>query len=82
MIQFSRVARRLAASNLSRQALIFAFLKHRMKIDGLMYGEGTLESLPDGFGHKTMGNTCLLPVVSTAASTTISMPWSGSTSRS
>ncbi|MDB4477252.1 transcription termination factor Rho, partial [Rhodopirellula sp.] len=25
-------------------------LKHRMKADGLMYGEGTLEILPDGFG--------------------------------
>ena len=34
----------------SRRDLIFAILKHRMQIDGLMYGEGTLEILPDGFG--------------------------------
>ncbi|MGB7325418.1 MAG: transcription termination factor Rho [Rubripirellula sp.] len=34
----------------SRQQLIFQILKHRMKANGLMYGEGTLEILPDGFG--------------------------------
>ena len=34
----------------SKQELIFQILKHRMKINGLMYGEGTLEILPDGFG--------------------------------
>lgn len=37
-------------SGLSKQELIFLILKHRMKINGLMYGEGTLEILPDGFG--------------------------------
>ncbi|QEF99831.1 hypothetical protein Mal15_38980 [Stieleria maiorica] len=35
---------------MSKQELIFAILKHRMKVGGLMYGEGTLEILPDGFG--------------------------------
>ncbi len=35
---------------MSKQELIFAVLKHRMKVGGLMYGEGTLEILPDGFG--------------------------------
>jgi transcription termination factor Rho len=35
---------------LSRQELIFKILKKRMIADGLMYGEGTLEILPDGFG--------------------------------
>ncbi|MCC9603325.1 transcription termination factor Rho [Stieleria sp. JC731] len=34
----------------SKQELIFAILKNRMKAGGLMYGEGTLEILPDGFG--------------------------------
>ena len=33
-----------------RQELIFSVLKERMKANGLMYGEGTLEILPDGFG--------------------------------
>ena len=37
-------------SDVPRQELIFKILKHRMKADGLMYGEGTLEILPDGFG--------------------------------
>src|SRR5690606_4906931 len=33
-----------------KQELIFSILKHRMKVNGLMFGEGTLEILPDGFG--------------------------------
>lgn len=33
-----------------RQDLIFKILKERVKLNGLMYGEGTLEVLPDGFG--------------------------------
>ena len=33
-----------------KQDLIFRILKSRMKQNGLMYGEGTLEILPDGFG--------------------------------
>jgi len=36
--------------NLSRQDLVFRVLKARMSANGLMYGEGTLEILPDGFG--------------------------------
>ena len=34
----------------AKQDLIFQILKGRMKANGLMYGEGTLEILPDGFG--------------------------------
>ena len=33
-----------------RQELIFSILKERIRMNGLMYGEGTLEILPDGFG--------------------------------
>ena len=33
-----------------KQDLIFRILKERVKLNGLMYGEGTLEVLPDGFG--------------------------------
>jgi transcription termination factor Rho len=33
-----------------KQELIFKILKERVKMNGLMYGEGTLEILPDGFG--------------------------------
>ncbi|MBN1854866.1 MAG: transcription termination factor Rho [Pirellulales bacterium] len=37
-------------SGLKKQELIFRILKERVKFKGLMYGEGTLEILPDGFG--------------------------------
>jgi transcription termination factor Rho len=33
-----------------RQDLVFRILKERIKLNGLMFGEGTLEILPDGFG--------------------------------
>jgi transcription termination factor Rho len=36
--------------NLKKQELIFKILKSRIAKQGLMFGEGTLEVLPDGFG--------------------------------
>ena len=37
-------------TGLKKQDLIFKLLKERASQDGLMYGEGVLEVLPDGFG--------------------------------
>ncbi len=37
-------------SGLKKQDLIFKILKERINRDGLMFGEGVLEILPDGFG--------------------------------
>src|SRR5262245_14434398 len=37
-------------AGIKRQDLIFKLLKERVKMNGLMFGEGTLEILPDGFG--------------------------------
>jgi transcription termination factor Rho len=37
-------------AGIKKQDLIFRILKERVKLNGLMYGEGTLEILPDGFG--------------------------------
>jgi transcription termination factor Rho len=37
-------------AGVKRQDLIFRILKERVKLNGLMFGEGTLEVLPDGFG--------------------------------
>ena len=37
-------------SGLKKQDLIFRILKERVKMNGMMFGEGTLEILPDGFG--------------------------------
>lgn len=38
------------AESMNRQKLILNILKQRLKARGLIYGEGTLEILPDGFG--------------------------------
>jgi transcription termination factor Rho len=37
-------------SGLTRQEVIFRILKDRVSRDGIMFGEGVLEILPDGFG--------------------------------
>lgn len=37
-------------TGLSKSELIFKILKERIRQNGLMYGEGVLEILPDGFG--------------------------------
>ena len=37
-------------SGAKRHDLVFRILKERVKLNGLMFGEGTLEILPDGFG--------------------------------
>ncbi|MFP4356506.1 MAG: transcription termination factor Rho [Phycisphaerae bacterium] len=37
-------------NSLPRQELVFQILKNRIMQNGLMYGEGVLEILPDGFG--------------------------------
>lgn len=37
-------------SGLKKQDLIFRILKERVKLHGMMVGQGTLEILPDGFG--------------------------------
>ena len=39
-----------AADSLQREDLIVRILQERLTRNGLMYGEGTLEILPDGFG--------------------------------
>ncbi|GAH39949.1 unnamed protein product, partial [marine sediment metagenome] len=37
-------------AGIKKHDLVFKILKERVKLNGLMYGEGTLEILPDGFG--------------------------------
>ncbi len=44
-----------------RQDLIFKILKERVKMNGLMYGEGALEILPDGFGFLRSPDYHYLP---------------------
>ncbi len=37
-------------AGVKKHDLVFRILKERVKLNGLMFGEGTLEILPDGFG--------------------------------
>ena len=48
-------------SGLKKQDLIFRILKERTKMTGLMFGEGTLEILPDGFGFLRSPDYHYLP---------------------
>ena len=50
LIATARSRKRPEVTGLKKQELIFRILKERVKLKGLMYGEGTLEILPDGFG--------------------------------
>ncbi len=46
---------------LSKQDLVFRLLKERVRQNGLMYGEGTLEILPEGFGFLRSSDYNYLP---------------------
>ncbi len=48
-------------TGLSKQELIFQILKSRIQKDGLMYGQGVLEILPDGFGFLRSPDYNYLP---------------------
>ena len=66
MVQLQKLARdetieRDEWIGLKKQDLIFKILKERVKQNGLMYGEGTLEILPDGFGFLRSPDYNYLP---------------------
>ena len=48
-------------AGLKKQDLIFKILKERVKQNGLMFGDGTLEVLPDGFGFLRSPDYNYLP---------------------
>ncbi|MCH2203191.1 MAG: transcription termination factor Rho [Fuerstiella sp.] len=48
-------------NGIKKQDLIFRILKERTQISGLMFGEGTLEILPDGFGFLRSPDYHYLP---------------------
>ena len=48
-------------TGLDKQDLVFKILKHRIQKNGLMYGEGVLEILPDGFGFLRSPDYNYLP---------------------
>ncbi len=49
------------AAGMRKQELIFALLQARIEKNGLIFGEGTLEILPDGFGFLRAPNYNYLP---------------------
>ena len=49
------------ASGLKKQQLIFEILKAQIELDGNVYGEGVLETLPDGFGFLRAPDYNYLP---------------------
>jgi len=49
------------ATNLKKQDLIFKVLQAQTERDGLIFGEGVLETLPDGFGFLRSPNYNYLP---------------------
>lgn len=49
------------AAGLTRQELIFALLKAQTDQQGVIYGDGVLETLPDGFGFLRSGDYSYLP---------------------
>ncbi len=60
----TNLARRLkieGSSCLSKQELIFAILQAETEKNGLIYGEGVLETLPDGFGFLRAPDYSYLP---------------------
>lgn len=49
------------AAGFTRQELIFALLKAQTDQQGAIYGDGVLETLPDGFGFLRSGDYSYLP---------------------
>jgi transcription termination factor Rho len=49
------------ASNMRKQELMFALLQSQIEKNGMIYGEGTLEILPDGFGFLRSPSSNYLP---------------------
>ena len=50
LLAIAKIERIANAEQLDRQELVFQVLKARMLTSGILYGEGTLEILADGFG--------------------------------
>ena len=60
----NEVARELkidGAANLRKQELIFAILQAQTEKNGVVFGEGVLETLPDGFGFLRAPDSNYLP---------------------
>ena len=61
LLDLARTEKIKEFAGLKKQDLIFRILKERTKMSGLMFGEGTLEILPDGFGFLRSPDYHYLP---------------------
>jgi transcription termination factor Rho len=61
LTQMARDFKVEGAAGMRKQELIFALLQAQIEKNGLIYGEGTLEILPDGFGFLRAPNYNYLP---------------------
>lgn len=61
LLELARAEKVTEYTGLKKQDLIFKILKERTKMNGLMFGEGTLEILPDGFGFLRSPDYHYLP---------------------
>jgi len=62
--ELNEIARELkieGAANLRKQELIFSILQAQTEKNGVIYGEGVLETLPDGFGFLRAPDSNYLP---------------------
>jgi transcription termination factor Rho len=62
--ELAKLAKKLkidGAAGMRKQELIFALLQAQIEKDGLIFGEGTLEILPDGFGFLRAPSYNYLP---------------------
>ncbi|MEW6261233.1 MAG: transcription termination factor Rho [Thermodesulfobacteriota bacterium] len=62
--ELTQIAKELnihGAAGMRKQELIFAILQSQIEKNGLLFGEGTLEILPDGFGFLRAPSSNYLP---------------------
>jgi transcription termination factor Rho len=61
LTQMAKIFHIDGAAGMRKQELIFALLQAQIEQNGLIFGEGTLEILPDGFGFLRAPNYNYLP---------------------
>ncbi len=61
LTQMAKTFKIEGAAGMRKQELIFALLQAQIEQNGLIFGEGTLEILPDGFGFLRAPNYNYLP---------------------
>jgi transcription termination factor Rho len=61
LAQLAKKSKIEGAGGMRKQELIFALLQKQIETNGMIYGEGTLEILPDGFGFLRAPNSNYLP---------------------